>query len=599
MNYQLRNQLCHRVWSGVLAVVAGSAFGSGAYGQYQSEPQASAVTEGSYSVSYMPDCGPIPPEYTCVLANLEERIGSAGSWTVVSSGTGVIAFDHRPQGTYHYRLHVAIYDPAFNLLEFHSPEITVIVDSHVERDSIPEQLAYEYRVREGDIDGDGLLDFFVTRTRGGAPLNGTIDQLLLEQRPGRQFSARVPTVAQSAAAAGWRDSIVEAVLEDFNVDGFVDVALTDVAAVVAGADDQFVYAPGQPGSAEPQGVRPFDTDMARFVADALDYLVDPDYFSDVAPHYFYQSTDWYVYCMPFGAYDPAYYSPDFGLAYYWANQYYWLTGACYVEYYYQVGIYQDFSGFSEAALSLWQNDYLATTGQKDEQAALAQVEADIEQLLEVDIGGWPMEEVLGPAGIHQDPFIRTGLEIGRSILAQARGGRNRTTSRIAPKQEERVPDQIYITGHPLQFARSRGHLALEYTGWHGASGLPGLYETISAGPENDSLINNGKLIGETNRPTDHPLFNLLIAEVEPQTMSDYLYWESYLKARHSNYLSLPTNLKVDYAFLPAPASGSYNSNSYISGITHDSPGNVSIALPPGIGYRYPGWNKPVPDHLFR
>jgi hypothetical protein len=91
----------------------------------------------------------------------------------------------------------------------------------------------------------------------------------------------------------------------------------------------------------------------------------------------------------------------------------------------------------------------------------------------------------------------------------------------------------------------------------------------------------------------------MIAEVEPRNVSDYIYWETYLKPRHANYIALPYAQKVDYAFLPLNWSSSHNSNSYISGITYDSPANVEIDLPGGIGVRYPGWNKPVPDHLFR
>jgi hypothetical protein len=330
----------------------------------------------------------------------------------------------------------------------------------------------------------------------------------------------------------------------------------------------------------------------------MDYFQDQDYFSDYAPVYYYSDLYWYGYCDPYYYPYSDFYALDYGLAFYWQHPELWGYQVCQIDYYYQSGVYQDFSVFSSEALTLWINDYQASQGLMDEDAALAATETDIEALIGVDIGGWPMEEVLGPVGEHQDPFARSGIEIGRSVLGQARGGRNRTTSRLVPPQFPRHADQIYITGHPLTFARSRGHLALEYTDSLGG-GFPYTGETFSAEPENYTLINTGKLIARTNRPTDHPLMNFMIGEVEPRILSDYLYWETYLRPRHDNYVELPYAQKVNYTYLPLSWSGSYNSNSYISGITTDSPANVELKVPAAIGARYPGWNKPVPDHLFQ
>ena len=590
--------MSHQSVSKVLLFVVSLALSMSASGQDYYEPEASAVSGGSYTVSFVTDCGSLPYGYYCVATDLQERIGDGGTWNNVASQYGVASFAERVAGTYYYRVHVAAYVPGFGLFEAHSPVISVVVDPLAERDPILEQLVYEYSVRQGDINGDGKADFYIDRVSGGQLLNGTIGQLILQQGAGAQFFAIVPTLAQSALASSWNLSAVEPRLEDLNADGYVDVALTGLDEVVAGADDQFIYAPGQPGLRAPAGVRAFDSDMIRFVSDAMDYMYDQDYFSNYAPVYYYTDVYQYAYCDVYASYDAWYHPLDYGLLYYWTFQDLWLP-QCYVDYSYQTGIYQDFSGFSEQALNLWHKNYLASAGEIDEQDALAEVMDDIEQLLGVRVGGWPMEELLGPVGTHQDPFIRTGIEMGRSLVAQARSGRNRTTSTIAPPQVERLPDHIYITGHPLTFARSHGHLAVEYVGWHGGTGMPGLAETLSAGPEFDSLVNNGKLIAEFNRPTDHPLFNLFIAEVEPQNSSDYVYWETYLKARHENYIALPHDQKVDYAFVPLSWSGSYNSNSYVSGITTDSPANVSIDVPFGIGSRYPGWSKPVPDQLFR
>ena len=317
----------------------------------------------------------------------------------------------------------------------------------------------------------------------------------------------------------------------------------------------------------------------------LDYFVDQDYFLERAPYRLDVWSYWYAYC------DPWYFSDVDSV--YWA-----YLSSCYYYYYFDWAVYQDFSVFSQEAILYWANDQDAINGLIDEDRALDEVEQAVDDLLATPVGGWPMEEILGPVGEHRDPFVRRGIEIAQSILGQLRIGRNASTSELMPPQITRVPDQIYITGHPLAFARSRGHLALEYADSL-TGGAPYTATTISSEPEHNSILDFGKLIAKDNRPTDNPLLNFYVGDVDPLLTSNRNYWTGYLETRHAHYKALPYSELPKYALVPNAEWGTNNSNSYISGITYDSPGNVTVSVPAAIRSRYPGWSEPVPDAKFR
>jgi hypothetical protein len=566
-----------------LAVLASAA----AQAQFIEAPQATAVTAGSYTVTYLADCGPVSPNFYCVFASLEEKTEPSGGWISVSTGTGSRSFTNKPSGSYSYRLHAAGYDMYAGYVEGVSPSITVVVGSAAARDNIVAQLAYRYVVRQGDINADGRVDFFVARLTSGTASGGTIEKLILQQASGGRFVAVVPTAAQAAVAAAWPVSAVVPRLADIDVDGYADVMLAGVSSVVSNARDQIVYAPGSTGLNQPKGIRPFDDAMIRFAADTMDYFADQNFFIDNATPEYYTVWYWYSYCdsaySGYSLYDGSYWDP--------------ITG-CYYDIAYSSGMYQDYSDFSPQALTFWINDYEAREGDISEAKALANVKTAVEELIGTAIGGWPMEEILGPVGPHTEPNARRGIEIGQSVLGQARAGHDRVNPRLIPPQAPRLPDQIYITGHPLAFARSRGHLALEYTDSQ-RSGAPYVGETFSGEPENNNVFNFGKLLAKNNRPTDHPLLNFYIGDVNPLRTSNALYWQNYLRPRHQHYIALPYSAKVNYAIVPSAATGTSNSNGYVAGLTTDGPGNVSIEVPPNIAFRYPGWSVPVPEVKFR
>jgi len=570
----------------ILIVVAALA-SAVARAQFIEAPQASAVTAGSYTVTYLADCGPVSPNFYCVFASLEEKTEPSGGWISVSTGTGSRSFANKASGSYSYRLHAAGYDMYAGYVEDYSPSITVVVGSGGVRDDIVAQMAYRYVVRQGDINADGRIDFFVDKLAGGTAYNGTLEEVILQQSTGGRFLPVVPTAGQAAVAASWPVSVVAPRLADIDVDGYADVMLSGVSLVVSGARDQIIYAPGAPTLRQPKGIRPFDDAMIRFATDTMDYFADQNYFIDYATMEYYTIWYWYGYCDSsypgYSLYDGGYWDP--------------ITG-CYYDVVASSGMYQDYSAFSPEALTFWVNDFQAQEGDISEAQALANVKAAIEGLIGTPVGGWPMEEILGPVGPHTEPNARRGIEVGQSVLGQARAGHDRVNPRLIPPQAPRLPDQIYITGHPLTFARSRGHLALEYTDSK-RTGAPYVGETFSAEPENNNLFNFGKLIAKNNRPTDHPLLNFYIGDVNPLRTSNALYWQNYLRPRHEHYIALPYSAKVNYAIVPSAATGTSNSNGYVAGLTYDGPGNVSIEVPPNIAFRYPGWSVPVPEVKFR
>jgi hypothetical protein len=108
-----------------MLVVACACFGT-AQAQMYYDVTVSGMNGGNYTVNYVPDCGPLPQGLQCAFVNLQEKVGVNGAWTHVSSGTASTAFTNRPAGTYFYRAHAAVYDTAYNLYEYYSPEASVV-----------------------------------------------------------------------------------------------------------------------------------------------------------------------------------------------------------------------------------------------------------------------------------------------------------------------------------------------------------------------------------------------------------------------------------------------------------------------------------------
>lgn len=513
-------------------------------------PVASPVTEGNYSVTYIPDCmnGSPPPGVTCVFTNLQEKVEPSGSWTNVSSGTGYISFVSKPPGTYSYRVHVGGHHPQIGLMEVYSSEISVVVAVTPVRDDILTQLDYQYEVRQGDINSNGKTDFYIRKVTGGDPLNGVIEEVILQQASsGATFSAVVPTSGQSAVASGWPISSVDLVLEDINVNGYADVVLTNVSSVVSGASNQIVYAPAQLLASQPLGVRAVDASLKQFVENSLDYFVNPDYFIENVPIYYFQLWIWYAYCDPFGF--PGIEAP------YWD----YFSG-CYLDYVYLSGYYADFSVFSLEAVSIFANSWLVEDGVIDPEDALDSVGDAIESLLDVPVGGWPMEEELGSSGELTNLVVRRGLELVWVLTALSRANASEIEPDEAPDQGPRAPDTVYVTGRfVIDDWAWTTHLAVEYN--------------QTATPVWSSLSAQMSALGWLEKREDlmAERRNFTVGIVESSSSPPSVYYME-MKGAMSNY-------DDDRCYALSVASivlGCRNSNGFIHGLVNATGGNTAV-----------------------
>jgi hypothetical protein len=574
----------------------------GAAAAQPSAPVASDVVDGSYSISYSTSCQDfLEAGLYCTDVYLMEMIEPDGSWTYVAQDSGLASFSARPPGTYSYMVVAAVLHPWYGYYEFYSPVTTVIVASPEQplpvRDDILSQLNYSYEVSYGDFDLDSRTDFFVRKTAGGAPLNGTLESVILRQDGvvDGSFSLVVPSADQEVMASTWTPApAITTRLHDIDVDGFVDVTLINLASVVSGAADQIIYSPGQPGQAVPRGMRGVDSALTSFVGEAMDYLYDPDFFLKNATVYYYWVWAWYFWCPQVELGLPA--------EYFWQGFSY-----CYIDiYYYYSGYYYDYSAFNQDALALWTFEDEGDSGRMSKADAIQAIKATVESIIRSQIGGWPMEELLGQEGPQTDELVRRAMEAVQSILNMSRALPEHVDMANLPPQTPRKPDVIYVTGHEL-FMNRVGHLALEYASPQLVSGLY-MPTTLSGQAQHWwpvpcfpwmtdlSFCGWGKLLAETNKTTDTWYSNFYVGELIPFAGTPGSYWNNSLVPRHNRYIEVPYELKPDYNALPDASTNSYNSNGYVRGL--NGVGGYFL-LPLDMNSVYPGWDRPVPDSFFQ
>jgi hypothetical protein len=138
-----------------------------------------------------------------------------------------------------------------------------------------------------------------------------------------------------------------------------------------------------------------------------------------------------------------------------------------------------------------------------------------------------------------------------------------------------------------------------------ANGL--LYRVISAGPTSVNPYFPGRMVGFINKDTDLPGINVVhrqISSVNPLPYSNVCaavapddtelinwlvdYSSSYSGAADYEY---PSNFYSTGTL----SAGSYNSNSYISGILSRMGATLGL---PDANNRYPGWNRPLLESFF-
>jgi hypothetical protein len=516
-------------------------------------PVAPPTSSGSYSVTYQRCSG-------CFMDWLEERVGEAGSWNTAGAiGSGTTAFTNKAEGRYYYRAAYMYMAADYSYYMDYSAPVTVLVGGNLPTiNPLEVQLTYRYEARQGDIDGNGRQDFYVARTSGGAPGDGTIDTVLLRQASDGRFTASVPTAAELLKARAWAASSARILLKDVNADGFADVVLGRVSAAlgVSGVRNQVVYAPGEPLRYAPRGVRAVDSAFTQFVVDTSNYVRDPAYFVSNATWITYVYTYYEVICQPAYGLDYPTYSSYL--------QCYWYPVTT-------VTVTSDYSAFSRAAVDIWTYESQIESGQIAAKDGIDRIEGVLESVAGVDVGGWSRREVIDAAHpIRAAEYLR-GLELFTAFLRMKEAGA------AEPEQAGaagRTADIVYITGRRIMGIRAI-HTALEYRG-----------STISAYDSIDGTFDDGLLISEVDWARDRPLLMMTLGTVTgPVTPS--LYWARLLAADRRYADKLP------YDAIPSLGRAGYNSNGYSHGIVLATSGVPSIAMT-----RFIGGEKPVPASAF-
>lgn len=515
----------------------------------QSAPTAPATSTGSYSVSYS-SCNGCSAEW------LEEKVGDSGQWTHVGQGT--VSFTGKAPGTYHYRVgnFWVLADWSYSTQTSYSAQTTVtVVADATPVDPLERQLTYRYEARKGDINADGRLDLFVKRRSGGTAGNGALEAVLLLQQSSGRFSARAPTAAQQRTASGWPAASTQLLLQDVNADGFVDVVLKGVAAAVgvSAAMNQIVYSPGRVSTQAALGVRAIDSSLRQFASNAYGYLANPQYFIDNAPVVVVTTTYWESWC-----------DPGYGYGY---GDYVTPSPGCSWIPYTITTVLPDYSVFDQRAVSIWSDESAILRKAKTRAKGLDAIEATVEQVLTVPVGGWVLNGRSGEAGSLDDRDYRRGFELFVSLLglgkADGREGNRRT-------------DRVYVTGRRIVGWLPFMHTALEYG-----------RATVSAYDSDSRVLGNGVLVSEKNWVGDLPHLMMTLGTASKSGTTHAGYWSQLLAADTRYRDNLP------YSPTPKAGEGRFNSNGFVHGLIRATGGTTNVDM-----NRHPGGDVPVPGWAF-
>lgn len=224
---------------------------------------------GSYTVDWQDTSGSI-----CWLS---ERVNN-GSWATVPNTFSPVKTITLSRSIGNYDYQVACFDDFGGIL---GPVASVgVVQSMPTLDLLDVQRGYQYEIRRGDLNSDGRKDIYLRRTSGGNSNNGVIYKTIITQNSDGRFEVvENPTSGQFSVAAGWpKATAVDAVVNDFNIDGRVDVMLKNLGSIIPGVDDQIVYSTGRFFSGGSQAVASLDFEFEKFFRDTYNWILDPDYF---------------------------------------------------------------------------------------------------------------------------------------------------------------------------------------------------------------------------------------------------------------------------------------------------------------------------------
>ena len=204
----------------------------------------------------------------------------------VSLGSFMQRFVNRTNGTYTYRLEGCYFAPHprypeedAEVCENVGAALPVTV-SGPNTDSVGTQLADTYEARVGRMGTNGPKGLYIKRT--STAVGAGLFQDVILKRTGNAFElvAAPPGSTNATTGASWSvTTAVDLVLNDINLDGFVDILVRGVAGAigVTGAVDQIVYAPGHTGGTLGT-LRPVDTSLTDFLSEVTSWTQDRTYF---------------------------------------------------------------------------------------------------------------------------------------------------------------------------------------------------------------------------------------------------------------------------------------------------------------------------------
>ena len=566
-------------------------------------PTAPDYIVGSYTVDWQDTSGSI-----CWLS---EKVNN-GSWVTVPNTYSPTKAINLSRGVGSYEYQVACIDSYGGKL---GPVASMSVVSSIPTlDPLATQREYQYQIRSGDLNADGKKDIYIQRTSGGNSNNGVINKAIVVQNSDGRFDAiEAPSSAQLSIGAGWPiASGVTAEVNDFNVDGRVDVLLNNLDSAISNVDDQILYSTGDFFNGAAKAATALDFEFQKFFRDTYNWILDPNYFSQAItsnmPAYnfsleigVYFCSYWYGFptCLNVGhgVFDQTVTLERMGLSGYetiaaaeeglasalgfasydtfecvlvcgWIEFYGWYSSTI-ITFWDVWTPTTESPGFDDINFSAWARDVSEilediNNGEISVAEGAERAAEIIEDLTGVKIGGICLDGVITDPEL-QDPDDCRGFELFATV------------ANTAPETEDvpaREVETVYITGHKVLWTDDF-HLAVEYN-------TTSVRSTLSAAP---TLL--GHLKSEPDRVEDMIGNIILGTVVSSQDLGPNLHYTAML-IKDSIY-----DDDLNYDLFPEAGTDGYNSNSYVHGLVNASQSSTAVNFSD-----YIGGNKPVPNNEF-
>ncbi len=145
-------------------------------------------------------------------------------------------------------------------------------------DSLGTQISYTFQVRVNNSLPSAATAIFIDRT---SPATGAgVFQDIVLQKSGNAFELVAPSSVAATPPGSWpTTSTVDIVLNDINLDGFVDILVRGLSGAIGGAVDRIVYAPGRRGGAKGK-LRAVDSTLTNFLSEVSGWTRNPRYFAN-------------------------------------------------------------------------------------------------------------------------------------------------------------------------------------------------------------------------------------------------------------------------------------------------------------------------------